>query len=696
MTATADAAADEPRTTPTDKFLHWAQHLFADDAHPAEYVHVPGLVSQMRLWSRADRTPGGAPPLVDPLVYLTGVWYPDLFHYAPGEPRKTRDVEPAERRSISLVVGEYGTGKSELLRELSRYLNLARERYDSNLPEPLPADLSLCRDRAVLDHPLTADEFWTLVFGGLCRKAGVSAADQPGVRDEVRGRLRQGRVMLILDALDELVLDPNRAADQHKHFFAGLTAFVGNVPTEPVRVVLSMRMEYLLAVTLQYPTQFTFDSWHTLHALVNFVELGFFTDESVRRLMSMRVTPPLGVGQAGPPDQALFAGVRDRPRLMDVLRRPLYLKLFLDLYNNRVDDRAELMKIRHAAELFEAFVASAAKAPQKLPAAAPAGPDPLRYATWQVRKLAVVALKYYQKADDRIPFEELMSCLELGQERDPPPPTSTTDDEVRRYYVHKCPFLQRLPRGEMRFAHRAFFEYFTAQGIALAFVAGDQPRPFEVLVANVDMRRFLAYFVLQLSREKGETHWKDEDTCYAVKTREGNAMAGERLNEWRPPLAEGSERWEELEGHRATLLRSMMRPEPPPDWTDKSIRWFLGEDHDRMHPRYLAYNLEAVAVNVRHQWRDDRYQESAGRLEKVVRRILDQYLARLREGGDEGEYLLLHRAADIAHRLRYHWFPALAPALRLVADRCPVAELQPRLVQTADQAAPATPHGAAG
>jgi len=207
------------------------------------------------------------------------------------ERERYRSLDEAlrDRDETALVVlGPPGCGKSTLLRHYHQVLAPAARAGEG----PLPFFVALNRYRRQDDRPLPAPREW---LAQLWRQQAGDAAPP------LETLLRAGRVVLLLDALNEV---PHRADEHIERWQAFLLELVASFPDN--RVVFSCR-------TLDYVSP--------------------LSREQVR--VPMLRVEPLGDGQMREflaahqgPD---WAALKDLPQL-DLLRLPFYLKLLCESY----------------------------------------------------------------------------------------------------------------------------------------------------------------------------------------------------------------------------------------------------------------------------------------------------------------------------------------------------------------------------
>jgi hypothetical protein len=344
---------------------------------------------------------------------------------------------------------------------------------------------------------------------------------------------------------------------------------------------------------------------------------------------------------------SIFDEVKLHPRLLEMLRRPLFLRIFCDVASYPDFSLATLLTALQnndgRTELLRTLTESAAGDPQLRDAQQLLVP-----VVWKPATLAAKALELYKAGRDRLTIEDVYDILA-------PAPGARVDirglsPEMALKGIHKCPFLQETsasphlsPEEEVaEFGHKLFFEYFVARGMAEERPRnpGTGRRMFDELVLSVDMRKFLRGFL-------PEDEWRRQ-TAYAYGL--------DDPGQWQPRLNE--ERRAALEAKRWMLLQSMTDPENLPRETVVAIDWLLGDETGWLHPRYLIYNFEAVAVYLWYHRTSPEAPAIRERLGEVLEAKLGELLAAPPPADHDmrrANALLIERILDIARRVRYLW-----------------------------------------
>jgi hypothetical protein len=564
--------------------------------------------------------------LLNPFVFLSSLRSDQLTAHA------LKDAAPAP--SISLVVGTYGLGKTELMHQLCRHLLQSRKSYRS--PYPLPVNLALCNQQVQIlagTAPPRGEEFADLLFHHIAPDDESRAF----IRGPLLSAIANGEVFLILDGLDELAIN----AQQYLGFLDGLSNLLalGAKLVEPApplsRVVISMRYEYLTALDSESGTDLVRVLRNAAPGAkplpVYFLRLDLFDNSQVQTYMNRRQLPPYW-----------FPEVSKHEALLEILYRPLLLRIFCDMASTSKGRQVfeKLKDYKNAAQLIDDYVQYAAsdidlqRAQDKIE----------RLYEWDTDELARECLDLYFGGSNAMGVENLRKILRPSVEE-----ASIEEAEVDDVWrsIHKCPFLRRS--GEkVVFTHRSFLEFFVAKGVWLDMVEKQNEKfsAFDTLVLNVDTRKFLKSIVVQ---EESLEKW-------FWRTRRAYGLFDEE--EWDPLYRQDLEA---LNEERKALLDAMSEPENK-EITGRAwghLSTFLDRDHGHLHPRYLTYNYEAVAVFLKSNRGED-LRAVRDRFGSLVRERLETTMAELERPLAKPELrspkeLLVETILNIALRLRYDW-----------------------------------------
>lgn len=593
------------------------------------YIPVPAKLSEKVLPPRGKL--GKPSKLTNPFIFLSGKWFRTAIPFT--------GQENAKLPGCFFIVGQYGLGKTELIYQICQYLLEAPNR--ESVPQPLPINLALCRNELGYIRPgITADDFCHLLFDRILAEAKLNLSF---VKSELLPEIHAGRILLLLDGLDELVAT-NR---ENRRFLKGLARMLAADPTgggmtsaSEARAVVSMRLEYLYGVSNADDAGDLTDIVNQAQAALKFntyfLKLDFLEDSRINAYFCQRLT-------AG---NEAFEKVQKNEQLLEMLRRPLLLRIFCDLAERQPKKKFHLLleslkNQEHPARLLQLFVDLAAH-----DAILNKYQKKIADFVWDADELAKISVKMYESGKSEMSLTDAGSIL---KSTDGKAPCLLTESEILDG-IHKCPFLLKDVRTSgsgsqitIRFAHKIFYEYFIAKGIAL-HKDSDNYDPWMNLVLNVDMRKFLKGLV-------PESEWYE-------RTKKSYAMESEQLPSWRHEL-----NFTELEKERRFFLDFMTDPENEKYLKDEdhslasTVKRFLARE-DQLHPRYLLYTYEAVALYVEyHKWDEEGAEISKDFSEILHKRIQKIIAAFSDEKPDRRAVyaLLLERILHIGQRLRYRW-----------------------------------------
>jgi hypothetical protein len=541
---------------------------------------------------------------------------------------------------LAFLVGEYGLGKTEFVHQLTEaLLELAGSQHPSTSRfEPLPINLARARGYlgTLADAP-TASEFADFLVRPHREALGHDASY---TRDILLPAIRSGRVLLLLDSLDELISTPT----EHQKFFTGLGHLLAHV-TEPNGV--PMRYRICISVRLEYFGIYMGVDEHGGVQLLDpaivgekrpeiyFLRFGFFDEDRIRAYLGAQVEK----------GEEVFKELQQRPDLLSALGRPLLLKIFVDLAKDISHDElfALLGDRPLVVRLIELFVERASDDRQLRRAQEAIG----RY-VWDLDGLKRLSLDAYRQGKNQLTTSDIGSILiPIGKSPDTPP--VPMDDEMIIKSVHKCPFLGRVSINRVDFAHKVFFDYFVVGGILLQEIGGSDDEgggfnAFDKLVLSVEMRQFLK----ALMEERTQESWY-ERTRYSY-----GFSSPEEWDDWDPAKEK------RLDRIRRELLDFMTNPDDTSPKVLSTINEFLSLDRQfSLHPRYRMYNYEAVAVWLfKNRLKPEAY-ELRSSFERSLRshwvEVWNQLQSDNSQSKREALELLNERILDIARRLHMEW-----------------------------------------
>jgi len=628
-----------------NKFFEAAQNIFklneeGRGKRNRHYIPVPAFLSVGRLPTNDPST--SSPKLTNPFTFLTGKYEGQTSYSGLGQGY-------ASEGSVSIIVGQYGLGKTELVHQVCGYLNTPEKKDLA----PLPINLALCREEGVpIVRRIQPPDFARLLFGRVLRRAGLELSF---VMKRLLPDVYDGKVLLILDGLDELISDPTKT--QNHRFFSNLTRCMfagarrGGEPPK-FRVAVSMRMEYLSAAPFEDPSELAGVINRAASKCLPGVSLCMYSlqlevldDSRMEAYLNRRLK---GYKQRQSASGGAFEAVKGNRRLLEMLRRPLLLRVFCDIAESMGQKKFHLLldsmkNSEYPVRLIEELVKEGGKDPRLLRDQRDVTPY-----VWDADKLARKSLELYADGKDALTpsdVEEILRHTDPSALGANVTPRGLTDAQILEG-IHKCPFLIRdgddTSATPVRFTHRMFFEYFVARG----HVLDKENAAWVNLVLNVDTRRFL--------RDMMETEeWFE-------RTKRSYALDEHGRGTWE--FAESLD-FEELERERRLLLKYMTDPEGEQYAADegdellKTINSFLDKEK-RLHPLYRVYNYEAIAHYVWfHRW-DDHGAAISKRFNTILQESLEDVCEELASGDTfkrKALELLLERILHIGQRLRYAW-----------------------------------------
>ncbi len=560
----------------------------------------------------------------NPFIFLTDIW----------KTRPANQQEVGNPPFLSLVLGTYGTGKSELIYQLCRFTGGLGDDSDSSAEGRealcvLPINLGSCRRRqAMLKKEPSGEEFANLIFGDLKITSDYAMK-------HIAPSVCNGRTILALDGLDELASRPHH----HRHFFTGLRKFIESAsPCEKSLfwVVVTMRLEYLANVDAHFEDlSENFRSKSAWEKPVYLLMLDYFERSQIKHYLRLRLGSQVD----------LINHILDNRRLRDMVRRPLLLKIFGDLAAEEGIDIQSLLEVKAPASLIKLYVNLASEKTQ-------ASQEHLSTLIWDEAKLAQESVQLYRNSQSEMAVTDLEKVVVGGSlSSGRPAPDSKLSDEEAFLAVHKCPFLLRAGLDHIKFSHRVFLEYFTARGLVDGLLDSPSKRTDAIddLVLDVDTRKFL--------RDMIDEDGLDFDTV----TRRSYGLEDPDQWELEPPLQFRNVKWYEFEKLRLDLMYHMTDPEKPSGNIRKRIDKFMVMENDGLHPGYLTYNYESVAVYImQRRWKKEG-RDLGDDFGEIMKRRLKACISELDAGGfahlevKKDTERLVERILHIAQRLRFGW-----------------------------------------
>jgi hypothetical protein len=515
--------------------------------------------------------------------------------------------------SFGVCVGQYGLGKTELVFQISEQF-----RRHGQPPQALPVSLHECRRLAHsvvpgIEHGTQA--LANFLFAPLMERVADSFRPE-GILNSIKKSIELGETLLILDGVDELGLKRRELQE----FFSLLLDLISTADGLDIRsaVFVTVRLEYLASLGISDVVGlFGYDPSEALQLRLRFFRLQLFSDSHIERYLSLR-------------DQDdVFETLKRFPQLLQILRRPLFLKVFSDMFGSSATVRELREMARAPVKLIEGFVTEQSHTAQE---------ESLGPFRWDNDKITQRALDLYRLRRSDLSVEEVGALLSV------PKGHALTRDEIWMS-IHKCPFLIKTGENTVQFAHKMFLEYFTARALALevqAERAGERSfTTFDELVVDVDTRKFVrdmlgrdrwierTYFTYGLS----DVSWWEK--CNAVKD-----------------IAALLAR---LDGIRITLLDYLTDPDLSDIGEARRAIWdFFELEGFDLHPNYLIYNYEAVTIFLWYNSSDEHDIKIEAHFRERLKLRFDEVVALLYQGGESRHYWerLVERILSIAERLR--------------------------------------------
>jgi hypothetical protein len=551
---------------------------------------------------------------LDPLEMLTG-WR------SAGVTNRYHNQHHAVPPFVTLLVGQYGTGKTALVSQLCELLR----RRPASSPRPLPISLGSCRAlRAELSRRPGADAFMRLLLEG-SQGDGVDDATV----GEVLAAVRAGRVFLVLDALDELV----DSVTDHHLFFVGLDQVL-SVPERgsplKARVIVTMRREYLTSVDGNLRnTLGAFRNGGSPSVALYYALLTSIDDPEIESYLVSRLQSQ---------GKRFFTKLMEHPELRSIIARPILLKVFADLAKTLRGKRDSLLEIKDVVALIKEYVASVNAYGRALQERLGSS------YIWDPDLLATKSLELYWTHS---PDSPLLTETDLEGIRTTLKESPDVSEPALRS-VHKCPFLVITGTGpnEVRFSHKVFFEYFTARGMADEVGRADSIRhakAFNTLVVNADMRKFLRDMVedfdgkIEFSCGLGDPEfWSLEEHTFKRQ----RAMLRSAL---------------------VILTRGMTHPDDDAPDVEREIKWLLDAECLKFDPGYLRYCFHAVGTYIADRRWAAAWSDTTQRFSDLLQRTGEQSLHLIETGLvkeealEQRHQLLVERVLHQCLLLRLEW-----------------------------------------
>jgi hypothetical protein len=571
------------------------------------------------------------------------------------EPQSSVAVKNALRAQVpfmSLIVGRYGVGKTEAVRQFCRHWLETRREHCGDRSWPVPISLARCRTRIdMLNYVPKPLEFVGLLLEGLEFNAGEEVEFEPVLQTGVAS----GDIYLMLDGLDELV----ESHSQHENFFTALELLLSQGDASQSRCIVTVRQEYLEAfdpVCRMMLKPFLLSKTKTYCYRL---ELDSFNDTEIEAYLRKR----LGKERS----QAMLNRLtsQEKQELRIILYRPLHLRVFCDLAGNDADivsllnvsasrEGGSLKEPSGVAGLFNQYVSEVSER-------AAERQELLGYTyKWDNDKLSIEAREIFKRGEDHLTLKAVERIrVPIDPAKEPP------EDNTMRA-IHKCPFLIRDHSDrKARFSQKAFFEFFVARGIVIEYEQVNQDisraNAFNMLVVNPDMRKFLRGMV------------RDFDGLIRYSC----GLDPDGPSEWSLELS--PDQREHLARVLVSVTRGMTDPEREQSGVEDNIRAFLALALADFDPGYLRYCFEAVATYLVIDGRRHKsdWKEPWGRLSSALEMALRDALGRVNSQDVARRptellwrwQLLIERCLDLGLRHNFAWCRNyFAEASRILKD----------------------------
>ncbi|MEM9461712.1 MAG: pentapeptide repeat-containing protein [Myxococcota bacterium] len=385
--------------------------------------------------------------------------------------------------ALTLVLGDFGTGKTFLLREAAR--RLGRAHLDGSLPL-----VPLLIEMRELDRSRDLDD----LLGQTLMRAGVQQLNRPVFRH----MLDQGQIVLLFDGFDELALRVRyeRAAE---HLGTVLQAAMGDA-----KVIITSRTQHFL------------DDDQVVTAL-------FDKARRARNLRAVRLLPfdgdrilaflrnKLGAGEA----EARYQLMQDVNDLVGLSENPRMLNFIAELDRDDLEQARQRSTDRRVtpAAVYELLIERWLRNEEDR--AHPPGMVAGLTAQECHHAVTQVALALWGKTLPHVAVDELVEEVRHTLDR----LGSELDRHVATHAVGSGTLLVRDAVGRFRFVHQSVMEWLVARDAANYLESGTTPPSLE----QRDLSPLMIEFLADLSRRETLGAW-------ARTVLEGKAQPGERLH----------------------------------------------------------------------------------------------------------------------------------------------------------------------
>ncbi|MGH3854777.1 MAG: metallophosphoesterase, partial [Pseudonocardiaceae bacterium] len=459
--------------------------------HLRSFVDYQGLVDLRPLvQSQTDQL------AADP-IYPTQLYVPQRYQFLDNGPDsrvcddllgQVIDWLSTDDARFVMVLGDFGRGKTFLLRELARTLQ-------QHLPDLPPVLLELRN----LEKKNTLEE----LLAQHLLKQGVNTVD----RTKLRYMINSGRLVLLCDGYDELELriGYDNAADYLKILLGAVT--------ENAKVVLTSRNQHFRS-NAQIST--------TMGAQVNIissqvVELKDFTDDQIMQFLTRHY------GGDSDAAQARFALLTDVLDLRGLSRNPRMLSFIADLDERRLRAVQAAHGQISAAELYRELVEFWLL--QEVDRDKHRGGLPTLNDKERLAACTTLALRLWATADRPIPLTEFtakvsQTLTELAERK--------FTSEQAAHTVGVGTLLVRTPEGEFTFVHQSVMEWLVANSAAESLKNEERA---DTLLAR-RMSALMIGFLCDLAGHKATRNWAEAalaDSAASTAVRANASAVTQRL-----------------------------------------------------------------------------------------------------------------------------------------------------------------------
>lgn len=605
------------------------------------FVGTPTRVSKDQRYHSSTSDSKLSPPL-NPVTFLTRIF---------DEEEDFPNQLIARIPYFSFIVGQYGLGKTELVTQVCRFILKSNEYQDSGIV-PLPVTLASCR-KYLKDKDMSFGEF---LFNDILSPLNISFSE---IENDLLSDIFDGRIILLLDGLDELIQLEGRSVELHKWFLSSLAEFIAtarqfsNGEEPKFKIVVSLREEYLAMVSSTDAKNFRETIYpHFPDGNINlyFLNLTFFDESRIYAYLLKRKKDNYK-------DYHLLEELAKNPDFKEIFHRPLLLRLLVDWLEYETADLNKLIEklqtYNHPAYFIRFYIDTIVN-DNKLRKTQ----DQILECYWDPTLIARRCLLMTEEGRQVMKLNDVRNILvpvTLAHVDD------LTDEQVLAG-IHKCPFLKKEFKDKdqeilFRFSHKIFFEYFTVEGVWLDLQEGRAKNgfgAFDELVLSVDMRKFLKAFV-------GEKWYERTAIAYGLGEKDWIEWQYTEVSNGAPIDIKNQEELNRLNEQRKIMLDTMSEPEEEKAGIEKTIHDFLSEE-GRYHPRYLVPNYEAITVFIWNNIWSDIGKEYYSRFEKTLKERTDFIVKGLEKQDfklNKEWLLLLERIFDIGYRLRFPWIRKL-------------------------------------